>query len=82
MSHEAFPPEFRLVWTAKLSKREREVARLLACGLSQAEIAAELCRSPHTIRAQIRHAGSLFPGSGTPSVRLIRAYAVANGAAT
>ena len=41
---------------ATLTKREREVVRLLATGRRQTEIARLLCVSPRTVEAHVRNA--------------------------
>jgi HD-GYP domain-containing protein (c-di-GMP phosphodiesterase class II) len=45
----------RRQWPAGLSPREVEVLRLLACGMSNKEIAAELSISPKTASSHIEH---------------------------
>ncbi|MEI7771088.1 MAG: response regulator transcription factor, partial [Chloroflexales bacterium] len=38
-----------------LSNREKEVLALIAAGLSNTEIAAQLCLSPHTLKAHTQN---------------------------
>jgi len=47
--------DFPLDGTATLTPRQREVACLLAAGLTPAEVAARLSVSAYTVREHIRH---------------------------
>ena len=59
-----------------LSDREREVLRLVADGLSDAEIARTLILSPHTVH---RHVANIRTKLGQPSRAAAAAYAVSAG---
>jgi pimeloyl-ACP methyl ester carboxylesterase/DNA-binding CsgD family transcriptional regulator len=59
-----------------LSEREREVLRLVADGLSDAEIAARLIVSPHTVH---RHVANIRTKLGQPSRAAAAAYAARAG---
>ena len=59
-----------------LSDREREVLRLVAEGLSDAEIAARLVVSPHTVH---RHVANIRTKLRQPSRAAAAAHAVRNG---
>jgi pimeloyl-ACP methyl ester carboxylesterase/DNA-binding CsgD family transcriptional regulator len=59
-----------------LSEREREVLRLVADGLSDAEIARRLIVSPHTVH---RHVANIRMKLGQPSRAAAAAYAVREG---
>ena len=61
---------------AGLSKREVEVLRLVAQGLSDKEIAARLVLSRHTIH---RHVSSILTKLGLPSRTAAAAYAAQHG---
>jgi DNA-binding NarL/FixJ family response regulator len=59
-----------------LSEREREVLRLVADGLSDAEIARRLIVSPHTVH---RHVANIRGKLGQPSRTAAAAYATREG---
>ena len=59
-----------------LSDREREVLRLVAEGLGDAEIAARLVVSPHTVH---RHVANIRTKLGQPTRAAAAAYAARNG---
>ena len=59
-----------------LSEREREVLRLVADGLSDAEIARRLIVSPHTVH---RHVANIRTKLGQPSRAAAVAYAAREG---
>jgi pimeloyl-ACP methyl ester carboxylesterase/DNA-binding CsgD family transcriptional regulator len=59
-----------------LSEREREVLRLVADGLSDAEIAQRLIVSPHTVH---RHVANIRTKLGQPSRAAAAAYAAREG---
>jgi pimeloyl-ACP methyl ester carboxylesterase/DNA-binding CsgD family transcriptional regulator len=59
-----------------LSEREREVLRLVADGLSDAEIARRLIVSPHTVH---RHVANIRTKLGQPSRAAAAAYAAREG---
>ena len=61
---------------AALSDREREVLRLVAAGLADAEIAAELHLSPHTVH---RHVANIRAKLRQPSRAAAAAYAARSG---
>ena len=61
---------------ADLSAREREVLRLVAAGLSDAEIAERLVLSPHTVH---RHVANIRTKLGQPSRAAAAAYAAREG---
>jgi DNA-binding CsgD family transcriptional regulator len=63
---------------AKLTPREREVLSLVADGLSDAEIAARLYLSPHTVH---RHLANIRAKLGLSSRAAVAAYAVRRGIA-
>jgi DNA-binding CsgD family transcriptional regulator len=76
----AFLDEHHPVRTAPrdgpLSEREREVLRLVADGLSDAEIAGRLIVSPHTVH---RHVANIRTKLGQPSRAAAAAYAAREG---
>lgn len=47
-----------------LTAREAEVLRLVAEGLSNAQVAARLCRSPHTVNS---HLTTIYRKLGVPA---------------
>lgn len=53
-----------------LTERQAEVAALVARGLSDRRIAAELGISPATARQHVRDAAERLPGAGPPRYRL------------
>ncbi len=59
-----------------LSEREREVLRLVADGLEDAEIARRLIVSPHTVH---RHVANIRAKLGQPSRAAAAAYAAREG---
>ena len=59
-----------------LSEREREVLRLVADGLSDAEIARRLIVSPHTVH---RHVANIRTKLRQPSRAAAAAYAAREG---
>ena len=59
-----------------LSDREREVLRLVADGLGDAEIARRLVISPHTVH---RHVANIRTKLGQPSRAAAAAYAAREG---
>jgi DNA-binding NarL/FixJ family response regulator len=61
--------------TIDLTKREVEVLRLVAVGLSNSEIASQLFLSPHTVRA---HLFSIFNKAGVTSRTAAAHYASQN----
>jgi len=68
--------EDRLVYPDTLSKREVDVLRLLAAGLSNQEIGARLFISTHTVANHIR---SILAKTGTANRTEAAAYAVRQG---
>jgi DNA-binding CsgD family transcriptional regulator len=60
----ALPSSTQLIERYGLTRREAEIAGLLALGLSNTEIAARLSMSPHTVR---HHAEWLFTKLGMHS---------------
>jgi DNA-binding CsgD family transcriptional regulator len=62
--------------TGPLSEREAEVLRLVADGLSEAEIARKLILSPHTVH---RHVANIRVKLGQPSRAAAAAHAVRRG---
>jgi pimeloyl-ACP methyl ester carboxylesterase/DNA-binding CsgD family transcriptional regulator len=65
-----------VVSAGSLSAREREVLRLVGAGLSEAEIAAQLVLSPHTVH---RHVANIRTKLGQPSRAAAVAYAARAG---
>jgi DNA-binding NarL/FixJ family response regulator len=63
-----------------LTKRELQVLRLLAAGLSQKEVAAKLVISPKTVAAHVQHIlGKLGVHSRTQAVALAWRHGLVNG---
>ncbi len=55
-SHSLLPPNLKSLETAaSITTREQEVLRLVALGLSNREIALELCVSPGTVKSHLAH---------------------------
>lgn len=50
----------------RLTARQREVARLVAAGLSNKAISQKLAVSVHTVEFHIRNAAEQIPGAGKP----------------
>jgi len=50
--------------SAELTPRQREVAELVARGLSDKAIARELGLSTETVKAHLKHAAERIPGDG------------------
>jgi pimeloyl-ACP methyl ester carboxylesterase/DNA-binding CsgD family transcriptional regulator len=73
---EAAEPRDDLAAGGPLSAREREVLRLVADGLSDAEIAERLVVSPHTVH---RHVANIRTKLRQPSRAAAAAHAVRNG---
>lgn len=57
------------------TRREREVGRLLADGMTGPEIAAELELSPKTVRNYVHRMAKLLPGSAPPMRRIALHFA-------
>jgi pimeloyl-ACP methyl ester carboxylesterase/DNA-binding CsgD family transcriptional regulator len=72
----AAPASPRTAGATPLSGREREVLRLVAEGLGDAEIAARLVVSPHTVH---RHVANIRTKLGQPTRAAAAAYAARNG---
>jgi DNA-binding NarL/FixJ family response regulator len=64
---------------SELTPREREVLSLVADGLADAEIAARLYLSPHTVH---RHLANIRTKLGLSSRAAVAAYAVRRGIAS
>jgi DNA-binding NarL/FixJ family response regulator len=56
---------------ADLTPRERQVAELVARGLSVKGVARQLDVSPATVKVHVRNAGRKLPGDGPPRHRII-----------
>ena len=70
------PTKFRIADLASLTGREKQVLLLVADGLSNASIAAELNLSPHTIRS---HVSRILTKLGATSRAELGAYAAMIG---
>jgi DNA-binding NarL/FixJ family response regulator len=68
--------EHRLVWPDGLSKREVDVLRLIASGLSNQDIGARLFISTHTVANHIR---SILAKTRTANRTEAAAYAIRRG---
>ena len=55
-----------------LTERETEVARWVAAGLSNAQIAETMGISEHTVAAYLRQIGIRLPGQGRTRERILR----------
>lgn len=62
--------------TDALSPREKEVAKLLAQGLTDAQIAGRLCLSPRTVHSHVRNATN---ATGTASRTQLATLALREG---
>jgi DNA-binding NarL/FixJ family response regulator len=56
---------------ADLTRRERQVAELVARGLTSKGVARHLDVSPATVKVHIRNAAAKLPGDGPPRHRII-----------
>jgi DNA-binding CsgD family transcriptional regulator len=55
----------------QLSRREREIAQLMAEGMSYSQIAGVIGWTPDSVRVTAHRAACKIPGRGTPYLKLI-----------
>jgi DNA-binding CsgD family transcriptional regulator len=56
----------------QLSRREREIAQLMAEGYCYSEIAGMIGWTPDSVRVYARRMAERLPGNGSPIVRIVR----------
>lgn len=62
----------------QLSRREREIAQLMAEGFSYSEIAAASGMSTENVRFTAWRLAERLPGTGSPVVRIVRWWCLTN----
>lgn len=67
-------PPVLLALTEAPTDRELEIARAVARGLSDADIARTLDLSPHTVRAHVNNLARKIEGEGRPRWKVFRWY--------